>query len=248
MDSQPEQFSWRSNPKHHHAQRQMALMRPYYEWILDRFGDDLKAPVVDAGAGVGNCTDLLARRALEVIALEGGKENIQTLTLRFSKNERVTIVECDLTKCAENLRDFQFESIISLDVLEHIQDDVSVLRQFHSSLPSGGLVLIKVPALPALYGPVDYASGHYRRYTRKSLRKAVETAGFTVFRTCYMNIAGVAPYFIKSRILKRQANFSSTFSERQIKSIAKLVPAFKLLDRVTGPVIGQSVLCVGRKA
>jgi hypothetical protein len=139
-------------------------------------------------------------------------------------------------------------SIFTLDVLEHLPDDAAVLRQFHLALPTGGRLYIKVPALQWLYGPVDEASGHYRRYTRSSLRKAVEGAGFRIDKCRYMNLAGVAPYFLKSRILKRGENFSRTFSLSQIKRIQRMMPALRLIDRFCGPPLGLSVVCVATRA
>ena len=73
-----------------------------------------------------------------------------------------------------------------------------LLRQFHAALPVGGRLYIKVPAHAWLYGPVDEASGHYRRYSQRGLTQVVEAAGFRVDRCHYMNLAGVAPYFLSA--------------------------------------------------
>lgn len=240
-------FEYRSNVEHHDAQHRMGHLLAYYAWTLSLFGEDLQGPAADAGAGSGHFSALLSERVSPLLLLEGGEENLAVLRQRFSGNPAVTVADCDLTQCEDLLRGHGIRSIFTLDVLEHLPDDIAVLRQFHDALPASGRLYIKVPALPWLYGPVDEASGHYRRYTRASLRKAVEAAGFRVDTCRYMNLAGVPPYFLKSRVLKRQENFSRTFSDRQIDRIRKLIPALKLADRMTGPPIGLSAICVASR-
>ncbi len=240
-------FEWRSNPEHHEAQSMLGHMLAYYDWTLSLFGDHFQGPAADAGAGVGHFSEILSRKTSPLLVLEGGQENIQQLSVRFRGRDDVTVMDCDLTRCRDQLASHGVRSIFTLDVLEHLPDDAAVLKQFHDALPRGGHLYIKVPALQWLYGPVDEASGHYRRYTKAQLRRVVEGAGFKVERCHYMNLAGVAPYFLKSRILKRSENFSRTFSIKQIQRIQRAIPYLRMLDRLTGPVLGLSVICVARR-
>lgn len=240
-------FEYRHNVEHHDAQSRLGHLMAYYAWTLDLFGDSFEGPAADAGAGAGHFSSLLAERVGPLLLLEGGADNLATLHQRFSECSDVTAVDCDLAQCQGVLRAHEVRSIFSLDVLEHLPDDVAVLRQFHAALPTGGKLYIKVPALSWLYGLVDEASGHYRRYSRASLRKAVSAAGFRVDKCRYMNLAGVAPYFIKSRILKRSENFSRTFSMAQIRRIQQMMPLLRIIDRCSGPPLGLSVICVASK-
>ena len=240
-------FDWRSNPEHHAAQSMLSHMTAYYAWTLALFGHDFQGPAADAGAGSGHFSELLADRVEPLVLLEGGQENLDLLRQRFAGRSGVTVEDCDLTQCGGTLARHGTRSIFTLDVLEHLHDDLAVLKQFHEALAPDGRLYIKVPALQFLYGPVDEASGHYRRYSRSRLRKVVEAAGFTVEKCHYMNIAGVAPYFLKSRILKRHENFSRTFTVSQIRRIQRAMPYLRILDRVTGPFIGLSVICVARR-
>ena len=241
-------FEYRHNIEHHEAQSRLGHLIAYYEWTLDLFGTDFKGPAADAGAGAGHFSSLLADRVGPLVLLEGGEENLATLRNRFADRKDVAVVDCDLMQCERELLDHGVCCIFTLDVLEHLPDDIAVLRQFHHALPAGGKLYIKVPALQWLYGPVDEASGHYRRYTRASLSKAVEEAGFRVDKCRYMNLAGVAPYLLKSRILKRRENFSRTFSLAQISRIRQLMPVLRLIDRFSGPPLGLSVICVATRA
>lgn len=240
-------FEWRSNPDHHEAQARLGHLMAYYAWTLDMFGDHFDGPAADAGAGSGHFSALLSQRVRPLLLLEGGQENLDALRRRFAGEPEVSVQDCDLAQCQQVLQEHRVRNIFTLDVLEHLPDDVSVLRQFHAALPPGGRLYVKVPALQWLYGPVDEASGHFRRYTRKRLSAAVREAGFEVEKCHYMNLAGVGPYFLKSRILKRGENFSRTFSLDQIRRIEKLMPALRMLDRITGAPIGLSVICVARR-
>lgn len=240
-------FEYRHNAEHHEAQSRLGHLMAYYAWTLDLFGDAFDGPSADAGAGSGHFSALLAERATPLLLLEGGEENLATLRRRFAGDDRITVEDCDLMDCESQLRRHGVRSIFTLDVLEHLPDDVAVLRQFHAALPHGGKLHIKVPALQWLYGPVDEASGHYRRYTRRGLREAVAGAGFRVDKCRYMNVAGVLPYFVKSRVLKRTENFSRTFSMAQIRRIQKMMPFLRRLDRLTGAPLGLSVICVATK-
>lgn len=241
-------FDWRSNTEHHEAQSRLGHLMAYYRWTLDLFGSNFESPAADAGAGSGHFAALLAERIRPLVLLEGGQENLEELRRKFSDDAGVSVVDCDLTQCERDLAERGVRSIFSLDVLEHLPDDLAVLRQFHAALPVGGRLYIKVPALAWLYGPVDEASGHYRRYSQRGLTQVVEAAGFRVDRCHYMNLAGVAPYFLKSRILRRKENFSRTFSMAQIRRIQRLMPFLRRMDRYSGAPLGLSAICVATKA
>lgn len=240
-------FEWKSNPEHHEAQGQMAHLDAYYAWALDMFGPGLEGPAVDAGAGIGHFSEILSQAVSPLLLLEGGQENLDTLRVRFANRPGVDVLEIDLNECQSAITAFGAKSIFTLDVLEHLPDDVAVLSQFRDALPPGGKVYIKVPALSWLYGPVDEASGHFRRYSTRSMRRSVEAAGLEVLKCRYMNLAGVPPYFLKSRILKRSENFSRTFSIKQIQRIRKAIPFLRTLDRLTGPPLGLSVICIAQR-
>ena len=240
-------FEYRDNTVHFDAQERMGHLTAYYRWVLDLFGDDIPFPAADAGAGSGHFAALLRERGAPLLLLEGGADNLAMLAARFAGDGAVEIVDCDLNASQPLLASRGVRAIFSLDVLEHLPDDQSVLRQFHAALPSGGRLYIKVPSLPALYGPVDEASGHYRRYTTRTLRESIANAGFRVDLCRYMNLAGVPPYFVKSRILKKQDNFSRTFSREAIARIERAMPWIRRIDRVTGPPFGLSAICIATK-
>jgi SAM-dependent methyltransferase len=232
---------------HLRALERMRTLVTYYRWTHDVLRPYIGRRVLDAGCGIGNFTELVARDAERVVAVDLSPQNVEVLRRRFADSPNVVIEQVDLDTHADRLAGHDIDTVVCLDVLEHVEDDLSLLRRFRQIVRPGGHLLIKVPALPWLFGAIDTASGHFRRYTLAELRGKAASAGWKPVLTRYMNIAGVMPYWLKSRVLKRSANFSRTFSPRQLKLIQVSVPVLKAIDRCTGPVAGQSAILVARR-
>jgi 2-polyprenyl-3-methyl-5-hydroxy-6-metoxy-1,4-benzoquinol methylase len=233
--------------EHYEALQRMNAMLPYYRWVADSFGPALGNRVLDAGCGVGNFFSAVTDRVELGVGIDLSPVNVADACNRFADHDNIRFIQADLDEQAQALRDERFDTVVCLDVLEHIEDDAKLLTRLAQIVEPGGHVLIKVPACPWLYGSVDVASDHFRRYTRPMLRRIANLAGLEVVRLRYMNLAGVGPYFIKSRVLKKQANFSRTFSPKQLDRIRRMMPWLRRLDRVTGPPVGQSLVMVGRR-
>lgn len=229
------------------ALKQMLILETYYRWSYDLFKSHLGRRILDAGCGLGNFSAIAEKDAEYVLCVDLSKENIRVLKQRFKDSNVVEIAQADLETNNELYRDKQFDTIVCLDVLEHVLDDVALLRRFFKIIRTGGHLLVKVPACPWLFGSVDVASGHVRRYTPNELRIKAESTGWEAISVDYMNIAGVIPYWVKSCVLKKRANFSRTFMPWQLKVIRWLVPALKILDKTTGAPIGQSATLIARK-
>jgi hypothetical protein len=117
--------------------------------------------------------------------------------------------------------------VAMLDVIEHIDDDVAALTAVAGSMDGSSLLVVTVPALPSLFSPWDTALGHHRRYTRRSLRTALESAGFHVERMHYL-----FPELLPIALLRRVR--PSEGSSADFPSLPKWV------DRMGGIVSGVS--------
>lgn len=233
---------------HFDAQERLARLGNYQRWILRNFGDAVGRRIWDAGAGIGNVAAHLASGAEFVLATEFTERNLEALRARFAESERVVVARCDLS--GEDALAFgaqAIDTVISLDVIEHLKDDGHALRMFHRVLVSDGRLLIKVPAHPFLYGAVDEASLHFRRYRRRELRDKLVAAGFRVERVAYMNMAATVPYFLKSRLLKRRTNFSNTLDPNRLGLYDRLIPWLERAERIVPVPFGLSLFAVGRK-
>lgn len=233
--------------EHYEALQRMNAMLPYYRWVADNFGPALGRRVLDAGCGVGNFFSAASERIDHGVGIDLSPVNITDARSRFAEQSHIRFIQADLDEQAQALHDEGFDTVVCLDVLEHIENDQQLLNRLAEIVKPGGHVLIKVPACPWLFGSVDVASDHYRRYNRPMLRRLAEQAGLEVKKLSYMNLAGVGPYWLKSRLLKRQANFSRTFTPKQLDRIRRVMPWLRMLDRLSGPPVGQSLIMVGHR-
>ena len=229
------------------ALQSMQTLETYYQWSYDLFKPFIGRRILDAGCGFGNFTAIARKNAEYILAVDSSSKNIQLLKDRFRESAVVEIAQLDLESDNEFLRAKHIDTIVCLDVLEHVNDDVALLERFFKTVQTGGHLLVKVPACKWLFGSIDVASGHNRRYIPQELRIKAERAGWETIKAHYMNIAGVFPYWIRSRVLRKEVNFSRTFKPWQLMAIRRVVPILKILDQIIGPPIGQSAILIARK-
>ncbi|MGF1500168.1 MAG: class I SAM-dependent methyltransferase, partial [Elainellaceae cyanobacterium] len=160
----------------------------YNQWIFSQIQPYLGAEVLEVGCGNGNFSVLIAPQCDRLVALDLDKDYVQQTRMRLRGNHRVEVLMADATQfnC-----DRSFDTIVMLDVLEHIEDDVGTLCTLSRLLKPGGRLVLKVPALEALYSPMDRAIGHYRRYRKATLKAAFEAAGLQASQVWYFNLAGI---------------------------------------------------------
>jgi SAM-dependent methyltransferase len=207
------------------------------QWIYSRFAADLGQRVLEVGSGTGNLTHHLVDREL-VIATELEESHLSRLRERFSERPNVRVQQLNLESPGSHFSELRLDSILSVNVLEHIKDDNGALRWIRAQLVPGGKLCIYVPALPALYGSLDEALGHYRRYQRAELISKLEAAGFRVLWCRGMNVAGIPGWFLSGRVLKRRQ-----LSARQVRLYDRLVPLFRLEDHLPLPIAMNLTAC-----
>jgi SAM-dependent methyltransferase len=143
---------------------------------------------------------------------------------------------------AETFPDEQnFDTIVCLNVVEHIPDDVGALRNIYDALEQGGRAIILVPFGPRLYGSLDEVLGHCRRYTKDQLVGSARQAGFEVEEILEFNRPGVPAWWLNGKLLKRR-----TFGLGQIRLLNVLTPLFRIVDRWL-PLPPLSIIGILRK-
>jgi SAM-dependent methyltransferase len=178
----------------------------YNAWIGKRFEPFLGQRVLEVGAGIGTITRELERGREQVIALEMDPFYVDRLKNLFRDKPHVRPVHSEVatTDWAALGRE-GIDTVVLSNVLEHIEDDGEAIRNFRAVLPEGGRLLILVPALPALFGAMDEAVGHFRRYTKDTLEQVICQNGFALERLEWMNLAGIPGWFLNGRVFRRRA-------------------------------------------
>lgn len=195
---------------------------------------------MEVGCGLGSITELLLEYG-PVTATDIDDSYLEVVRDRFRHNSALTVARLDLLDTV-SWEDERFATVVSVNVLEHIRDDRAALAGIHRMLMPGGHVALQVPALPALFGPVDVKQGHHRRYTRKELALKLEEAGFEVQKAYYKNMLGVAGWFVNSRLLRREI-----LPQRQVLLFDRIVPLTAFLERFLPRPFGMALVAVGRK-
>jgi SAM-dependent methyltransferase len=221
----------------------MSRAENYFAWQSRLVTRELGRRVVEVGCGLGNFTGMLLDREA-VIAVDSEPDCIQRLTERYPDRNNLHTFACDAGGAAfADLARFHPDCCVCLNALEHIEDDRQALRGMASILAPGGVVVLLVPAFPALYGPIDSNLGHYRRYSRGSLNRLADSAGLRIRKAHYMNAAGFFGWWVNSHILRRTAQ-----SERQIEIFDRyVVPLMSRLEGMVPPPFGQSLFAVLEK-
>jgi len=218
-------------------------MPHFSRWLYSIVRNDLGERVLDAGAGIGTYTFLMAQDQRSVVALEYDAAFVDQLQRRFEHNDHVSIVQGDLGN-ARGLPPFQeVDSVLCLNALEHIGNDLKALSNMRQRTRSGGKLVILVPAYRWLFNRMDEAVGHHRRYGRDEFLKTLSHANWLVERCFRINAFGIPGWFVAGTILRRNApggNLTRLYD--------RLVPAFSLLERtfVRG-LVGLSLVAVCRR-
>ena len=217
----------------------------FLTWISDELHPHLGHRVLEVGAGVGAIATKLAAAGHDVLAIEPADNVYPELVRRTSGTPGIEVRQVtSQALLAAGGGSEPFGSVVYVSVLEHIRDDVAELRTAASLVAPGGTVVMFVPALPWLYGSLDYKSGHYRRYDRDLLRSVIAQAGLELVESKYMDVAGVVPYFLMYRVLNVQRLHAG--SSKVFDSL--IVPVSRFLQRRVGsPAVGKNLLAVARR-
>lgn len=219
----------------------MIFAKNYHNWIIDSFTPYLGNTIAEVGAGTGNITRILSGKGEHVFAFEPSVKMASILSGRLQHDNKITTVNSTFSNAADSYTD-SFDSIVYINVLEHIQDDQTELNLAYRSLKQDGYICIFVPALEWLYSEFDRSIGHYRRYHLQPLCRSVMSSGFTIVRSGYLDMFGILPWWIMMVLLKRGLNPASTSLYDKL-----CIPAIRRIESRIRIPIGKNIILVAQK-
>lgn len=223
--------------------RRMAGLEAYNRWLHDRFDGYLGRRILEIGSGIGNQTRYFADRD-RVIASDIDPYYVETLQARFGQqgNVRMASFRFPLTEAdRDDLRAERIDTIVCLNVLEHIEDHRGTLADCAAVLPPGGRLVLLVPSMPALYGTLDVHLQHFRRYEKEPLRALLKETGFECDDLRFVNRLAVFGWWLSSRVLKRKV-----LPKDQLAVFKIMMPLLKLEEK-RPPSFGLSLLALARR-
>jgi glycosyltransferase involved in cell wall biosynthesis len=225
--------------------RRMATLAPYNRWLHERFEHFLGDRILEVGSGVGNQTRFFIDDRERIVASDIEPHYVRELTSRYGERSNVRIASyrfpLDAASRAE-LRHDRIDTIVCMNVLEHIEDDVATLTDFAAVLPTDGRLVLLVPSLKALYGTLDQHLNHHRRYDQDELSGKLAAGGFTIDTMRFLNRVAVPGWWLNSRVLRRKV-----LPKGQLRFFRWIMPLLRLEEKHP-PRFGLSLLVLARKA
>jgi SAM-dependent methyltransferase len=221
----------------------MALARNFYDWLGRTFGPHLRGTVVEHGAGTGLMSERVRARHSGPLILVEPEAALQELLRSRLGGPETEIFGGTIEAMQQERGDAAVDAILSVNVLEHVPDDVGCLHAMAGLLKPGGALCLYVPARPELFGSLDDLFTHCRRYDRGDLVGKIEAAGLRVERADYRNLIGAAGWWFTGKVLRRRLlDFGVVrFYDRFV-----FPPTSQIEDRFPPPY-GQNLLVIARK-
>ncbi len=212
----------------------------FTQWMADVIRPYIGERVLEIGAGTGNLTLQLIPRKL-YYASDINPQYLTYLQNLVSDHPYLRVGYTDGEKHDSYPMEEKFDTVICLNVVEHLANDFGALRNIWDALEENGRAIVLVPSGPNLYGTLDEVLGHYRRYTKLQFVELAARAGFHIETVLSFNRVGSPAWWLNARLLRRK-----TFGLWQVKALNFLTPLFRVIDRFL-PLPALSIIAILRK-
>jgi SAM-dependent methyltransferase len=203
-------------------------------WIYSKLAGHVRGDILEIGSGIGNLSRLIVADAMadaRIVLSDMEPHYLETLAATFANDRRVSVARYDLEQPpSSEIAARRFDSIVAVNVIEHIGDDASLVGRLAALLRPGGRLLVYVPACSFAYGSLDRALGHFRRYSPATLTSLLANAGLEPDAPRYMNVLGLLGWTVNGRLFGR-----TQLSPTQLRIFEWLMPMLRLEDRFRLP-------------
>jgi SAM-dependent methyltransferase len=214
----------------------------YLSWLARVVRPYVGDSVLELGAGIGNLAGRLMSKRLLYVAAESDPLHLHALRNRFLRTPNVRVRRVDTESPGDfDDRDGTFDTVLCLNLLEYLDNPGSAIKSIRGLLNPSGTLVVLVPQRPSLYGALDRAMGHKRRFERGPLEQLLTGAGFEIQRAFNLNKVGTPPWWLYSRLLG-----SVRINKLTLKAFDKTVWLWRRIDPIL-PWAGLSLVVVARK-
>lgn len=227
---------------------QMKALKNNNRWLLDQITPYLGKNILEVGSGIGNLSHLLtaplAKPGQVFILTDINDTYLESLRAKFIGNPDVVVLKHDIAADDPGpLAARRIDTIVNINVLEHIPNDDLALSNMFRILAPGGRLLLAVPALKFLHGTLDKNLDHVRRYEKDELRAKLEKNKFLVEKISFHNALATAGWYLNGRVLRRKM-----LPGFQGRCFDALVPLLKKLENKLRLPFGLSLIAICKKS
>lgn len=221
----------------------VARMTRFNRWMYSTIRPFLGRRILEIGCGIGNLTQYLLEADV-VLAVDAEQKYVDSVSRAFGRypHFHAFTLKAEDERILE-LRAHRPDTVVFLNVLEHIAQEDAALSNARQLLPPEGRLLLLVPAFQWLYGTIDVALDHQRRYYRRQLLETLARNGLRAQACFYFNLFGLPGWWLNGKVLRKQ-----TPSPGLTRCYDRLVPVFRAVERATGPPVGLSLIAVARRS
>jgi SAM-dependent methyltransferase len=219
----------------------------FNKWMYSAISPYLQGKILEIGSGLGNISGFLLEDKQNVTLSDLRPEYCNYLSEHFKESKsldrvvRIDIAGKDFDTAYGHLLG-TFDSLFALNVIEHIEDDSKALQNCKKLLKEQGSIIILVPSYQWLYCSFDRELGHFRRYSRQSLKNMAKVSGFEVNNLFSFNATGLGGWFLFGKLLNNRQ-----IKEGQMKLFDNFVFLFRLIDTILFHKFGLSLILIARK-
>lgn len=217
----------------------------YNELIFKKISKFIKGTTIEFGAGTGNFSEMISKKVPELLIVDEKPKSIEFLNLRLNHLKNIKIHKSNL----KDLEIYNCDTIVLLNVLEHIKNDEDAIKKLMSFLNKDGYLIIQVPAFSCLFSDYDHMVGHFKRYEKKDIKKICTNLNLNLKELYYFNPIGAVGWWYNYCHKKKTEKDNKEKNEtiNQLKIYDKyIVPVINILDTKYNP-FGISLFALIKK-